>query len=54
VLRDTPHQLQEVLAKNHVQHQHLRGAECQLRQELDGAKLALTSSQVPARLRVRC
>jgi hypothetical protein len=40
------HQLQEVLAKNHVQHQHLRRAECQLRQELESAKQALASSAV--------
>ena len=40
------HQLQEVLAKNHVQHQHLRRAECHLRQELESAKLALASSAV--------
>jgi hypothetical protein len=40
------HQLQEVLAKNHVQHQHLRRAECQLRQELESAKQALASSTV--------
>jgi hypothetical protein len=39
-------QLQEVLAKNHVQHQHLRRAECHLRQELESAKLALASSAV--------
>lgn len=41
-------QLQEVLAKNHVQHQYLRGAEFSMKTELESLKLEAASSKVSA------
>ena len=45
-------QLQETLAKNHVQHQHLRSAEFSMKSDLENAKQELATTKVNAALRV--